>query len=303
MEIDFLKLLSHQLKSPITTINSLLKSLIQGFFGEIPPQAKEIIEKAQLKTEEAINLITDLLYFQNLASEKELPKEELDILNLIRKIFLEYKGEAISKNIRFSLKVPENLRIICYLNQKSIIEAIKNLVENAIKYTPEKGEILLYTSLKEDKKELIINVEDTGPGISKDEQEKIFEPFHRSGKVKGFTVGTGLGLPLTKLIVKLNNGKIFLKSEEGKGSTFSISFPVLKIEKVKSLKKQKNVLIIGGVTAGPKVASRLRRLKEEYSITVVEKSKILSYVGSGIPSYISGKVSSPLFLQSTQIIP
>lgn len=299
MEIDFLKLLSHQLKSPITTTNSLLKSLLQGFFGQLPPQAKEIIEKALLKSEEAINLISDLIYYQSLTSGKELPKEEIDILNLLRKIYLEYQSEALKKGLKFSLNIPERLKIICFLNEKSIREGIKNLIENAIKFTPEKGEVLIYTNFPKNKKFINIFVEDTGPGIPQEEQEKIFEPFHRSKKTKAISSGTGLGLPLTKEIIKLHQGKISLKSQEGKGSTFSITLPALKFEKQTKIQKQKNILIIGGVTAGPKVASRLRRLKEDYSITVIEKSKFLSYVGSGIPSYISGKVSSPSFLQST----
>ncbi|MEJ5166067.1 MAG: FAD-dependent oxidoreductase, partial [Thermoanaerobaculia bacterium] len=299
MEIDFLKLLSHQLKSPINTTNSLLKSLLQGFFGEIPPQVKEIIEKALLKNEEAISLISDLIYYQSLTSGKELPKEEVEILNLLRKIHLEYQSEAMKKGLKFSLNLPERIKATGMLNLKSIKEAFKNIVENAIKYTPEKGEVLIYTSFSKNQKEINIYVEDTGPGIPQEEQEKIFEPFHRSKKTKAISSGTGLGLPLTKEIIKLHNGKISLKSQEGKGSIFCVSLPLSKIEKTAKVKKRKSILIIGGVTAGPKVASRLRRLKEDYAITVIEKSKFLSYVGSGIPSYISGKVSSPSFLQST----
>lgn len=299
MEIDFLKLLSHQLKSPINTTNSLLKALLQGFFGEISPQVKEIIEKALLKNEEAISLISDLIYYQSLTSGKELPKEEVEILGLLRKVQMEFQSEALKKGIKFSLNLPSGLKVTGMLNLKSIKEALKNIIENAIKYTPERGEVLIYTSFSGNKKEINIFVEDTGPGIPIEEQEKIFEPFHRSKKTKAIISGTGLGLPLTKEIVKLNNGNISLKSQEGKGSIFCISLPVLKIEKAPKTKKRKSVVIIGGVTAGPKVASRLRRLKEDFSITVIEKSKFLSYVGSGIPSYISGKVSSPSFLQST----
>ena len=106
--------------------------------------------------------------------------------------------------------------------------AISNLIENAIKYTPEGGEVRVI--LQSDLQDAWVSVEDTGIGIAKDEQSKIFERFYRTDKTRNReTGGTGLGLSITYRTVIMHNGSIQVESEEGKGSIFTVQIPIRQI--------------------------------------------------------------------------
>ena len=134
---------------------------------------------------------------------------------------------------------------------------------------------------------------DTGDGIPAEEQDKLFTPFFRSQKHKKAKPGTGLGLAIVKRIVEAHGGSIRAESEEGKGTAFFLTFPFLRQEMREDRKEPKHrVLIIGGVTSGPRAASRLRRLQEDLEITVLEENEFLSYPGCELPAYIGSSTAS-----------
>ncbi|RPJ03789.1 MAG: hypothetical protein EHM28_14640, partial [Spirochaetaceae bacterium] len=130
------------------------------------------------------------------------------------------------------------------------------------------------------------------------DQEKLFRPFFRSALQRGKVPGVGLGLSIANKIVELHGGRIHLESSPAKGARFTVILPYERLEKATGHSRRR-IVIIGGVTAGPKTAARIRRLDEDAEITIVEQSEFLSYAGCGIPSYLSGKVASPKALMST----
>ena len=301
---NYMRVLSHQLKSPINSIQSLLKTISDGFTGEIPPKTLYFIEKAINRADEAKHMISDLLDYEMYAQSQTAAQEEFDLVDLLHTLVNMYALRASEKNISLQAELPRQSKIIVLGDHRGLEHVFRNIIENAIKYTPEQGSVTvrLIISDEEDaeKQTCQILVSDTGYGIPKDEIDTIFEPFHRSIKHKSHTAGTGLGLAIAKRVTENHHGKIAVESEENQGTTFTITLPYIRKEAIEQTQEERTkVVIIGGVTAGPKAAARLRRLDEELDITIIERSEFLSYTGCGLPSFISGKVDSPKALMST----
>jgi NADPH-dependent 2,4-dienoyl-CoA reductase/sulfur reductase-like enzyme/rhodanese-related sulfurtransferase len=300
LDKNFLHVLGHQLKSPITSIQSLLKTVTDGFTGELDPQARSLIEKAIRQAQEAQSLITDLLHYELADKTAKAARIELDIVALLETLAAKYFSVVSEKNIALRLVAPAHSSVLLLGQPQGLEIALRNLIENAVKYTPTQGRIQVKLALQTKTKRCLISVTDSGQGIPASEVGHIFDPFFRSSKHKASTSGTGLGLAITKGIITDHNGAITVSSRENHGTTFTVNLPYVK-EKPRRDHRQlrKKVVIIGGVTAGPKAAARLRRLDENLDITIIEKSEFLSYAGCGLPSYISGKVFSPRALMST----
>jgi NADPH-dependent 2,4-dienoyl-CoA reductase/sulfur reductase-like enzyme/rhodanese-related sulfurtransferase/two-component sensor histidine kinase len=297
---DLLATLSHQLKSPVTTIESLLKTVSDGFTGETNAQTLQFIAKAIAKTGEAQALIADLLNYQAYSGAAKIDKEEVDIASLAETAASSFTAEASDKGVSLRIRMPEKTAIIANANSRGLDIAFRNIMENAVKYTPADGHVLVKLTVSEKTKRTVLQVSDSGYGIPGKELGQIFNPFFRSIKHKATVPGTGLGLAIAKTIVAAHAGTVTVSSREGKGSTFKVALPyrILR-KKTDTGAGKKKVLIIGGVTAGPKAAARLRRLDEQCDITIIERSEFLSYSGCGLPSYISGRVQSPKALMST----
>ena len=297
---NYIRVLSHQLKSPITSIESLLNTITEGFTGEIPPKTRYFIEKAINRATEAKGMISDLLDYELYAQSQANPQEELDIIGLLKTMINTYASRASEKNIALHAELPTGYKLLMSGDSRGLEHAFRNIIENAIRYTPEQGNVTITLTVSEEEHTCQVSISDTGYGIPEAEQEHIFAPFYRSIKHKSNIAGTGLGLPIAKRVVDNHHGTIGVESEENKGTTFTILLPYTRQETLEdNTVERKKVVIIGGVTAGPKAAARLRRLDEELDITIIEKSEFLSYTGCGLPSYISGKVDSPRSLMST----
>jgi Uncharacterized NAD(FAD)-dependent dehydrogenases len=298
---NFISTLSHQLKAPVNTIQSLLKTITDGFTGETNVQTLQFIEKAIKKASEANSLISDLLHFQAYTGKQHMQKEDFDLIASIESVGSSYMSEASDKDISLRVTMPENIEIIVEANSKGIEIALRNLIENALKFTPANGHVLVkLTTTTGKNRKCTLQVVDSGCGVPAHEIGSIFNPFFRSVKSKSAVPGTGLGLAITRTIIAGHGGTISVTSKENKGSAFKVTLPYKMVRK-KPVEKvtRKKVLIIGGVTAGPKAAARIRRLDETADITIIERSEFLSYSGCGLPSYISGRVRSPKALMST----
>ena len=226
LKTEFVSLSAHQLRTPLSAIKWSLKMLLDGDLGEITEEQKNFIQKTYEANEKMIELINDLLDVTRIEEGRYLYKIELvEIDEVIKNIIDSLREVAKGKGVELKFeKTKEKLPKI-KLDKEKIGLAIQNLIENAIHYNLPGGKVTV--SLKRVKKEVEISVSDTGLGIPKDQQKRIFSKFFRgSNAIKMETSGTGLGLYITKNIIEAHGGEIWFESEEGKGTTFYFTLPI-----------------------------------------------------------------------------
>jgi NADPH-dependent 2,4-dienoyl-CoA reductase/sulfur reductase-like enzyme/rhodanese-related sulfurtransferase len=297
---ETIRLLSHELKSPINAIRSLLDAITQGLPGELPPHVALLVERAAKRADEARELVSDLLEYEGFGGRPELRKEEFDAVALAGEAAASLQADALDKEVDLDAELPEGVAVLVLGDRRALGRALRNLVENAVKYTPARGSVTVGVRTTDEPPRVSIRVSDTGSGIPEDEMPRLFEPFFRSALHRRSVPGTGLGLAIARRIVTAHGGTLAAESRLGAGSAFTVTLPFERVQTLaEPTKKRRRVLIVGGVTAGPKVAARLRRLDAEAEITLIEKSEFLSYTGCGLPDYVSGRLESPRPLMST----
>ncbi len=250
MKTQFVSMVSHELRTPLTSIKGSLGLILAGAAGEIPPQAKTFLEIAAQSTERLIRIVNDLLDLSKMEAGKiQLRPERLSPRKIVEECITELKSFADQREVTVENQVPENLPDI-YADRDRIKQAIINLMSNAIKFSP-KGEKVIVGGEVCDDRFVCLWVKDNGPGISPEDQEKIFDKFVQvRKKAVSPTEGTGLGLPITKQIVEMHGGRIWVESEVGKGSTFFFTVPIYsdllaKQEKTEGPKEgQKKILVV-----------------------------------------------------------
>lgn len=220
---EFLTSMSHELRSPLTAI--------MGFSERIPVKInKREIQKAisfagdiQKSAGHLLELINDILDFAKIeAGEMDIVKEKISIHEMGDNLISMFKSIAEEKSIELKCYLPDNLPFL-NADRKRLMQVMVNLVSNAIKFTPEGGMIKISAT---DGDEIILMVEDSGIGIAPEEHEIVFTRFGQVGRSKKEQQGTGLGLVISKEIVELLGGKIWLESKSGEGSRFYVSLPV-----------------------------------------------------------------------------
>jgi len=237
----FLANMSHELRTPLTAIVGYSSVLADGIFGPLNEQQLDGLNAITRSSEHLKNLIDDVLNLARVESGKEAPEPKRvavkDALTAPYKLILQ---QAINKKVKVrELVIPENLadRGI-YADPKHLQQIILNILSNSVKYTPEEGEVWLEVSLNVDK--IKIEIHDTGVGISKEKQAKLFERFERGEDSYSLSQeGTGIGLNLTKHLVEINGGRIGVESEIGRGSTFWIMMPLAQGDPVQITKEEK----------------------------------------------------------------
>jgi signal transduction histidine kinase len=222
---EFLNMAAHELRAPMTAIKGYISMLIEGDAGEIPEKARGFLTDAQGVTDRLIRLVNNMLNVSRIEENRLVFQiETVSLSEVARTVFSEFKGEAVRKNLKFNLVLPPEVKDRVTVDPDRIHEVIANFISNAIKYT-ETGAITI--SLSQPNPQTIrCDVVDTGPGISPEEQVKLFQKFVRAESAIGKTVGTGLGLYISKILVEKFKGKTGLQSEVGKGSDFWFELPL-----------------------------------------------------------------------------
>jgi len=220
---DFVANVTHELKTPLTSITGFVETLLDGYFKD-PEVTKKFLEIIDFESKRLHNLINDILDLSRIETGKvEFKAEKVNLKEVCQETLKIFNKRIKEKQMDITVNIPENLSQV--LGDKRWLEhVLMNLIDNAIKYTPPEGKIEIFA--KEKKYFVEVAVRDTGIGIPKKHIDRIFERFYRVDKARSREEGgTGLGLSIVKHIVKNMGGEIWVESEPGKGSTFIFTLP------------------------------------------------------------------------------
>jgi len=226
MKTEFVSLTAHQLRTPLSAIKWTLRMMLDGDLGPITEEQRDYIEKTYQSNERMITLINDLLNVTRIEEGRYLYRPVLtDIESLVQFVINTLRDQIKKKEIKFEYKKPKKKLPKVMLDVEKMKLAIQNLLDNAIRYTRPEGRVTV--SLRYVKKEIELSVKDTGIGIPKDQQERVFIKFFRGANaIRLETEGSGLGLFIVKNIIEAHGGKIWFESEENVGTTFHFTIPV-----------------------------------------------------------------------------
>ncbi len=230
MKTEFVTLAAHQLRTPTSAIKWSLKMLLDGDLGDLNQGQKELLEKAYQTNNKVISLMSDLLNVAEIEEGRFLSEMELGDMEEVIKSSLDlFEHQIKTKNLNIKVGKLDKQIPQVMIDENKIKIAVKNLLDNAISYTEEGGKITVLLGQKENSKEVQVEVRDNGMGIPANQQDEVFKKFFRADNVKKVeTEGTGLGLYITKNIIEAHGGRIWFRSEEGKGTSFYFTLPVKK---------------------------------------------------------------------------
>jgi PAS domain S-box-containing protein len=222
MKDEFLSMTSHELKTPLTSVSSFLQLMKSGKFGKITRKQEEALTTISTGIERLGGSIDKLLRISKLElGEMKFEMKNLQLADFIQNTVKKMKSLAKQKRITLTQKVSE-LPVV-RADREQLTEVLTNLVDNAIKFTPEGGKVTV--EAKREKDRILVMVKDTGIGIAKKNMPKLFTKFFQ---VNHLVPGTGLGLSICKKIILGHGGRIWAKSTLGRGSTFFFALPIKK---------------------------------------------------------------------------
>lgn len=220
---DFVNIAAHDLRTPATVIKGYLSMVLEGDGGQISDKVRALLAQANEGNERLIHLINDFLNVSRFERGKiKIQPQSLDLNELAEKLSKDFSLIAKTKGLTVQHNTMQLPKV--WADSERVIECLGNLLDNAIKFT-NNGGITISHEVKDGS--VITHVTDTGVGILMGAQENLFRKFFRAGTGKSQS-GLGLGLYICRLIIEDSGGKIWAKSQEGTGSTFSFSLPVVK---------------------------------------------------------------------------
>ncbi|MBA7606775.1 Adaptive-response sensory-kinase SasA [subsurface metagenome] len=217
---QFMLQASHELISPLNTIQSIARTILQGYMGELSEKQREMISRIDIRSQILSEIVSDLLTLAR--GRVILPTIKLKRVNMNRIVqetvkFFETKSREKSLDMELLTigEAPVNG------SEEGLRSIVTNLISNAIKYTPEGGKVTL--RLFENQSAVVFEISDTGIGIPEDEQERLFSEFFRASNARTLSeTGTGLGMAIVKATVEQHGGSVEVESEQGKGATFRV---------------------------------------------------------------------------------
>jgi signal transduction histidine kinase/CheY-like chemotaxis protein len=225
LQADFSAMIAHDLRSPLMNITGVAEVMLEGMFGTVTEEQKKWLLRIQANSHSLVDLVSDFLDLSKLeAGYVDVNREVVDLAELIQKSIETYRVLAFDKTISIRETIDPSLPSI-HADPRRLDQVLSNLIGNAIKFTGERGEIEVGARVAE--ADLVqVWVKDNGEGIAADEMGQIFEKYRQGGNVKRSAhKGTGLGLVICKMIIEAHGGKIWVESEEEKGSKFLFSLP------------------------------------------------------------------------------
>ncbi|MCL4270368.1 MAG: PAS domain-containing protein [Anaerolineales bacterium] len=217
---DFIHTVSHDLRSPLTSVFGYMELIERT--GPLNESQIEFMRRLQGSVQHMTNLVNELLDLGRLEAGFDTRRELVQPENVLRYTLDVFDSQIKKKKLTLETNVTGEVRPI-RANPIRIRQMLDNLVGNAIKYTPEGGRVRVSMSMQEN--QIVIRVEDTGPGIPPDEQSRVFEKFYRASTRPQGVEGTGLGLAIVKSVADSHQGRVWVESKVGEGSAFVVLLP------------------------------------------------------------------------------
>jgi len=223
---EFISMASHELNTPLAAIEGYLSMILDEGLGRVDPRAKEYLRRAYDSSKRLAELILDLLNVSRIEQGRlKMKFAKVNLIDLAQSVVNELQIKADAKKLYLKLEAKKSAVPDTWADPDRIREVFVNLLGNALKFT-EKGGVTI--RIAEDTGKLKTEIADTGRGIRATDQNKLFQKFTQIKREQDEHQGTGLGLYISKNFVELHKGRIFVKSEEGKGATFIFELPILK---------------------------------------------------------------------------
>ena len=224
IKLDFVSTVSHELRSPLSSVKEAVNLLLDKIPGRINPDQEKFLTISKNNLDRVLRLIDELLDISKLEAGKLDMKRNLqDICSVARHVYDTLKIEADKKNIKLNLKMPDG-EVRMWFDFDQITRVFMNLLGNSVKYTQESG--IVNIKLEDLGRFVQVSIIDNGQGIAEDDLDKVFDKFYSVVKAKSSGVkSTGLGLPIAKEIIELHRGRIWVASQLGRGARFSFTLP------------------------------------------------------------------------------
>jgi len=220
LKSDFIHTVSHDLRSPLTSILGYTELIERT--GPLNANQTEFLQRLQGSIQHITALVNDLLDLGRLEAGFDTRRELVHLESVLKYSLDMFDAQIKKKGIQLSAEIAQNLQPL-RANPIRIRQMMDNLIGNAIKYTPGEGVVRVSISMQDH--QLILKVEDTGPGIPPDEQSHVFEKFYRATNAPEGVEGSGLGLAIVKSIVDSHQGRVWVESTMGRGSSFIVLLP------------------------------------------------------------------------------
>lgn len=227
MRRDFISNLSHELRSPLASLRAIVETLQDGAVND-PPVAERFLHRAEREVDTMTQMVEELTELSQIESgQVRLQLMPVSVHDLIDVPVERMRPQAEAAELSVTVRVPDMLPWVL-ADPDRVQQVLTNLLHNAIKFTPPGGEITIRASVADvSPDEVVVSVRDTGVGISRQDLPRVFERFYKSDRARTRgRGGTGLGLAIARHIVEAHGGRIWVKSKEGKGSTFYFTLPV-----------------------------------------------------------------------------
>ncbi|OGR91237.1 MAG: hypothetical protein A2992_03485 [Elusimicrobia bacterium RIFCSPLOWO2_01_FULL_59_12] len=220
---EFISMVSHELRTPLTTIKGFVSIVLSGETGPLKPQQKYFLETSDRAIDRLTLLVSDLLDISRLeAGQIQMQLRAVSIRDVVTRVGANFAPQFKAQNLQFVIDIPEKVPAIL-ADPHRLTQVFDNLISNALKFTAEGG----VTVSASDKGDFVmVSVKDTGIGLAKSEQDRVFEKFYQVKVGNAWPAkGTGLGLAIVKSIVESHRGKVWVESQEGKGADFRFLIP------------------------------------------------------------------------------
>jgi signal transduction histidine kinase/DNA-binding response OmpR family regulator len=220
---EFLASMSHELRTPLNAIIGFSEVLLERMFGELNERQDDYLRDIWSSGKHLLELLNDILDLSKVeAGQMVLNRSKFVVRESLEYCLSLVRERALKQRIPLSLEVDPEVGLVD-ADRLRFRQVVLNLLSNAVKFTPDGGRVDVRASLRG--QDLVVTVADTGPGVPAEDRQRIFDSFQQGARAPGQAEGTGLGLTLSKRIIELHGGRIWIDSEVGKGSTFGFAMP------------------------------------------------------------------------------